>query len=95
MNQTSDPNEQRTLGYIEGRMEGLATKDFVRETVQTAINNQTERLDERFDKLEEEIKGAKNTQTKAIGVAVGIGFVLSLVIGAGNLAVNLGWIQTL
>ncbi len=75
-------NEQRSLGYIEGRLEGLATKEYV-----------AEKIDEQTRQLTAEIKGIKSTQTKVIGVAVGIGFVLSLVIGFGNLAVNLGWLQ--
>lgn len=77
-------DEQRAIGYIEGRLEGLATKEYV-----------AQKIDEQTRQLTTEIKGIRSTQTKAIGVAVGIGFILSLVIGAGNLAVNLGWIQTL
>ncbi len=75
-------NEQRAIGYIEGRLEGLATKEYV-----------SEKIDEQTRQLTTEIKGVKSIQTKAIGVAVGIGFVLSLIIGFGNLAVNLGWLQ--
>ena len=77
-------DEQRAIGYIEGRLEGLATKEYV-----------AEKIDEQTRQLTDEIKGIRSTQTKAIGVAVGIGFLLSLAIGAGNLAVNLGWIQPL
>ena len=94
MEQKIDPNEQRAIGYIEGRLEGLATKEFVREAVQSAVDKQAEKIDQQTKQLTAEIKGIRNTQTKAIGVAVGIGFVLSLAIGAGNLAMNLGWIQS-
>lgn len=72
---TGSPNEQRAIGYIEGRLEGLATKEYV-----------SEKIDQQTRELTAEIKGIRKTQTKAIGVAVGIGFVLSLAIGAGNLA---------
>lgn len=82
MDKNRDLNEQRAIGYIEGRLEGLATKEYV-----------AEKIDEQTRQLTAEIKSVKSTQTKAIGVAVGIGFVLSLVIGFGNLAVNLGWLQ--
>ena len=54
------------------------------------FDKQTERMDTRFDTLEEAIKGVQRRQTKALGVAVGIAFLLSLAVGAGNLAVNLG-----
>ena len=77
-------DEQRAIGYIEGRLEGLATKEYV-----------SEKIDEQSRQLTDEIKGIRSTQTNVIGVAVGIGFILSLLIGAGNLAVNLGWIQPL
>ncbi len=77
-------DEQRAIGYLEGRLEGLATKEYV-----------AEKIDEQTRLLTDEIKGIRRTQTRAIGVAVGIGFILSLVIGAGNLAVNLGWLQPL
>ncbi len=84
MQENNNPNEQRALGYIEGRLEGLATKVYV-----------AEKIDEQTRQLTKEIKGIRSTQTKAIGVAVGIGFILSLAIGFGNLAVNLGWLQPL
>ena len=94
MEQQIDPNEQRAIGYIEGRLEGLATKaDLANLKLELSqeIANQTKELS---DKLGDKIDGVKSRQTKIIGGAVGIGFVLSLVIGAGNLAVNFGWIQT-
>ena len=84
MQEKNNPNEQRALGYIEGRLEGLATKEYV-----------AEKIDEQTRQLTKEIKGIRSTQTKAIGAAVGIGFILSLAIGFGNLAVNLGWLQPL
>lgn len=90
MEQASNPNEQRTIGYIEGRLEGLATKSdlaALKLDVSQQISNQTIELGDKID-------GVRSRQTKMIGAAVGIGFVLSLLIGAGNLAVNLGWIQT-
>jgi len=90
MEQKTNGNEQRTLGYIQGRLEGLATKSDLAELkldVSEVISNQTKELGDKID-------GVRSRQTRMIGVAVGIGFVLSLLIGAGNLAVNLGWIQT-
>ena len=97
MDQKSNPHEQRAIGYIEGRLEGLATKEHVQEAIDkqtermdSRFDKQTERMDTRFDTLEDAIKGVQRRQTKALGVAVGIAFLLSLAVGAGNLAVNLG-----
>ncbi len=97
MDQNSNPQEQRAIGYIEGRLEGLATKEHVQEAIDrqtermdSRFDKQTERMDTRFDTLEDAIKGVQRRQTKALGVAVGIAFLLSLAVGAGNLAVNLG-----
>ncbi|MCY4018918.1 MAG: hypothetical protein OXG39_05890 [Chloroflexi bacterium] len=90
MEQKTNPSEQRTIGYIEGRLEGLATKSDLADLkldVSQEISNQTKELSDKID-------GVRSRQTKLIGAAVGIGFVLSLLIGASNLAVNLGWIQT-
>ena len=53
-------DEQRAIGYIEGRLEGLATKEYV-----------AEKIDEQTRQLTDEIKGIRSTRLKAIGVAVG------------------------
>ncbi len=108
MDQKSNPQEQRAIGYLEGRLEGLATKEHVQEAIDrqtermdsrfdkqaesmdSRFDKQAERMDTRFDTLEDAIKGVQRRQTKALGVAVGIAFLLSLAVGAGNLAVNLG-----
>lgn len=74
---------ENDISEIKGKWDALATKEFVRD----AINEQTRQLTK-------EINGIRDRQTRTIGIAVGIGFVLSLAIGAGNLAVQLGWIQT-
>lgn len=46
-------NEQRAIGYIEGRLEGLATKEYV-----------AEKIDEQTRQIIAEIKGVKSTQPK-------------------------------
>ncbi len=70
---------ENDISEIKGKWDALATKEFVRD----AINEQTRQLTK-------EINGIRDRQTRTIGIAVGIGFVLSLAIGAGNLAVQLG-----
>lgn len=46
-------SEQRAIGYIEGRLEGLATKEYV-----------AEKIDEQTRQLTAEIKGVKVPRPK-------------------------------
>ena len=76
---------QRDIGRIEGKLESLATKAdlaALKLDVSNAINAQTK-------ELRDEIQGVKSRQTKMIGVAVGIGFILSLILGILNVASEL------
>lgn len=91
----------RTLGKLEGKIESLATKDFVREQnaeinrqiaelnrqVAQQIAQQTKELQEAIESINEKVEGVKNRQAKFLGGLTAIGFALSLIIGALNIAI--------
>lgn len=80
----------RTLGKLEGKMESLATKDFVREQnaeLSRQIAQQTKELQEAIESINEKVEGVKNRQAKFLGGLTAIGFALSLIIGALNIAI--------
>jgi len=84
----------RTLGKLEGKMESLATKDFVREQnaelnrqIAQQIAQQTKELQEAIEGVNEKVEGVKNRQAKFLGGLTAIGFALSLIIGALNIAI--------
>ena len=84
----------RTLGKLEGKMESLATKDFVREQnaelnrqIAQQIAQQTKELQEAIESINEKVEGVKNRQAKFLGGLTAIDFALSLIIGALNIAI--------
>ncbi len=46
---------ERDIGRIEGKLESLATKDFVRKEVNDAVKTIDAKIDAKFDKLTEDI----------------------------------------
>lgn len=79
MEQKIDPNEQRAIGYIEGRLEGLATKEFVRKTVQDSIDKQTDQMERRFDKLEDEIKKGRDWRNRIVGGGISLTLLVTII----------------
>ena len=77
------------VAALENNQLHLATKADLLRTESQIMEKISAKIDAQTDLLTKEIKGVRDRQTKIIGTAVGAGFVLSLVIGAGNLAVNL------
>lgn len=65
METSKDNQEQRTIGYIEGRLEGLATKEYVQE----AINKQTTHIDSKFGELQKSVNALNDKQSRITGAA--------------------------
>ena len=78
------------VASLENNQNHLATKADLLRTESQIMEKLSAKIDAQTELLTSEIKGVRDRQTKIIGTAVGAGFVLSLLIGAGNLAVNLG-----
>lgn len=67
---------ERSIGRIEGKLESLATKDFVRKEVGDAvkaidakIDKQTEDIGKRFETLSEKIEKERSWRMKITGGA--------------------------
>lgn len=67
---------ERSIGRIEGRLESLATKDFVRKevndavrTIDAKIDKQTEDIGKRFEQLSEKIEEERSWRMKITGGA--------------------------
>ncbi|MCY3867145.1 MAG: hypothetical protein OXG68_17040 [Chloroflexi bacterium] len=67
---------ERSIGRIEGRLESLATKDFVRKEVNDAvkiidakIDKQTEVIGNRFEELSDKIEKERSWRMKITGGA--------------------------
>lgn len=67
---------ERSIGRIEGRLESLATKDFVRKEVNDAVNTidakidkQTEDIGQKFEQLSDKIEKERSWRMKITGGA--------------------------
>ena len=86
----------RSIGQIEGRLEALATKEYVKQVqieIAKKIDDQTEKISAAIksesDKLGDEIKGVRDKQIKIVGGVAGAGFVLSLVLAMRSFALQI------
>lgn len=56
---------EREIGELRGKLDGLATKEFVREVV----GEQTEQMNRRFDAISSDLQSLKNKQDRITGAA--------------------------
>ena len=95
MNQTEQiTRHEREIGEIRGKLESLATKDFVREVVQEAVQAQTREMNIRFDQvyakidaLSTQLRASNEKQQRIIGAADIIKTALPLLISVVTLIV--------
>ena len=87
---------ERSIGQIEGKLESLATKEYVKQVqieIANKIDEQTEKIREAIksesSQLGEDIKGVRDKQIKIVGGIAGAGFVLSLVLAIGGFALQI------
>ena len=78
-----DAEEHRTIGYIVGRLEGLATKEYVQE----AINKQTVHIDSKFGELQLGINSLNEKHSRIIGAGELIKLALPTIISIATLAI--------
>ncbi len=56
---------EREIGELRGKLDSLATKEFVREVVR----EQTEEMNRRFDAIASDLQSLKNKQDRMTGAA--------------------------
>ena len=72
----------REIGELRGKLDTLATKEFVREVVQ----EQTNELNKKFDAIDERLKEIGDRQQRFKGIGQAIGFGLPFLVSAFALA---------
>lgn len=77
---------ERSIGVIEGKLESLATKEFVKDEIQ----KQTKELSDKIDKLSEALEKERSWRMKITGGAsllallfVGISTLVSVLVNVG------------
>ncbi len=88
---------ERSIGRIEGRLDSLATKDFVRKEVNEArtaidakIDKQTEVIDKRFADLSDKIEHERRWRIRITGGASVLALVFVAVSSLVTTLVSLG-----
>ncbi|MCY4020990.1 MAG: hypothetical protein OXG39_16375 [Chloroflexi bacterium] len=69
---------EREIGELYGKLDALATQDFVREVVQ----EQTRELDKKFDSIDMRLKEISERQQRFKGIGQAISFGLPFLISA-------------
>ncbi len=77
---------ERSIGVIEGKLESLATKEFVKDEIQ----KQTKELSDKIDKLSEALEKERSWRMKITGGAsllallfVGVSTLVSVLVNVG------------
>lgn len=85
---------EREIGEIRGKLESLATKDFVREVVHEAVQAQTQEMNVKFeqvyakiDELGKQLRALNEKQYRIIGAADIVKTALPLLISIVTLIV--------
>jgi len=73
---------EREIGELRGKLDALATKEFVREIVQ----EQTKELNQKFDAIDERLKEISDRQQRFKGIGQAVSFGLPFLISALALA---------
>ena len=88
MNQNEQlTRHEREIGELRGKLDSLATKDFVREVVYTAIQEQTRIMNAKFDEISRELRKLNAKQHRIIGAADIIKTALPLLISVVTLLI--------
>jgi len=91
---------ERSIGRIEGTLDSLATKDFVRKeineatrAIDTKIDKQTEVIDQRFTELSDQIERERSWRMKITGGASVLALVFVAISSLITTLVSLGIIS--
>lgn len=80
---------ERSIGVIEGKLESLATKEFVKDEIQ----KQTKELSSKIDKLTEALEKERSWRMKITGGASLLALLLVSISSLVSILVNLGVIN--
>ena len=96
-----DPQEQLTkhaadIGELKGKLDALATKDFVREQNAALLKEITEKFDKQTRDIQQEINKHREFRTRVTAIFTVVAVTLSVLVAAINAfvgAVSIGLIQ--
>ncbi|MDE2821008.1 MAG: hypothetical protein OXI40_14850 [Chloroflexota bacterium] len=88
---------ERSIGWIEGKLESLATKDFVRKEINDAVKSidakidakidaQTKDIQDKFDQLSDKIEKERSWRMKVTG---GVSILALVMVAISSLATTL------
>jgi len=84
---------ERSIGWIEGKLESLATKDFVRKEINDAVKSidakidaQTKDIQDKFDQLSDKIEKERSWRMKVTG---GVSILALVFVAISSLATTL------
>ncbi len=84
------------IGELKGKLDALATKDFVRRENATLLKDITDKIDKQTRDIQQEINKNREFRTRVTAIGTIIAVVLSVVVAAINAyvgAVSAGIIQ--
>ncbi|MCY3977721.1 MAG: hypothetical protein OXG23_06445 [Chloroflexi bacterium] len=77
---------EREIGELRGKLDALATKEFVREIVQEQTKELNQKFDAKFDIIDSRLKEMSDRQQRFKGIGQALGFGLPFLISALALA---------
>ncbi|MCY3797745.1 MAG: hypothetical protein OXG84_08050 [Chloroflexi bacterium] len=77
---------EREIGELRGKLDALATKEFVREIVQDQTKELNQKFDAKFDIIDSRLKEMSDRQQRFKGIGQALGFGLPFLISALALA---------
>ncbi|MDE2775969.1 MAG: hypothetical protein OXI77_08530 [Chloroflexota bacterium] len=77
---------EREIGELRGKLDALATKEFVREIVQEQTKELNQKFDSKFDIIDSRLKEMSDRQQRFKGIGQALGFGLPFLVSALALA---------
>ncbi len=73
---------EREIGELRGKLDALATKEFVRTVVNEQTRELTQELNKKFDSIEQSLKDISDRQQRFKGIGQAISFGLPFLVSA-------------
>jgi hypothetical protein len=85
-NMSESDQVNREIGELRGKLDGLATKEFVREVVQEQTRELNQKFDAKFDIIDSRLQEISERQQRFKGIGQAVSFGLPFLVSALALA---------